>query len=213
MVAIKICGMREPANIAEVAQYAPDYMGFICWPGSKRFIGQELEKSDLDKSLGLIKRVGVFVNQSLEEIAFWCVKLGLTIVQLHGDESPDFCLKIRKIEGINEVWKAIPIGDLYPALEVAQYQKIVERILFDTKSAERGGSGRAFSWKLLEAYSGTKPVVLSGGLSHDNIDQVKELCKQHGQISILDYNSALESLPGVKDLNCVAKVLGEIERY
>jgi phosphoribosylanthranilate isomerase len=212
MVAIKICGMRDPANIAAVAQYHPDYMGFICWLGSRRFVGQELERAVLDKNLGSIKRVGVFVNPSLEEVVFWCKRLGLAIVQLHGDETLDFCSKIKKIDGIDEVWKAIPVAASYPNLEVAQYQEVVDRILFDTKSDERGGSGKSFSWDLLGAYSGTKPMVLSGGLGYENIGQVIELTKQHIQLSVLDFNSTLESVPGVKDVNLVAKVLGQIQR-
>ena len=212
MVAIKICGLRDINNIAEVASLKPEYLGFICWEGSQRFIASNLNKTDLDRVAPGIERVGVFVNQSVEQLKEYIEKLGLTIVQLHGDETPEFCKQLRSLEAVKEIWKAIPIESSYPKEQVERYQSTVDRILFDTASFNRGGSGVSFSWDLIASYQSSPPLVLSGGLGLDNIADTIRCVKTYSCISVLDYNSKLEVKAGVKDREKVFEVLGNFRK-
>ena len=208
MVAIKICGMQERENIATIAQTLPDYLGFLCWSGSPRFVGESLQASDLINLPVSVKRVGVFVNQSLDEIKYWVVQLNLDVAQLHGDETDGDCSSVRNALPHVEIWKAVAIDTEMPKNLDAQYTH-AHRILFDTKSMQRGGSGKTFSWELLSDYQGEKPIVLSGGLGVDSISTLVELCNRYPKVSVLDFNSRLEISPGIKD---PALALAAIER-
>lgn len=205
MAAVKICGMRDLKNIAAVAALGPDYLGFICWPGSKRFIGEELNAAALDSVCPNTERVGVFVNQDASEIADYVRRLGLTVVQLHGDESPEFCRALRAVFPAGEIWKAIAISKSYPAEEVARFDTVVDRLLFDTSTPERGGSGVSFDWSLLKQHRAGVPLVLSGGLGVDNLEKALE--EGIPELSIVDLNSRLESSPGLKDSVLVSQAL------
>jgi phosphoribosylanthranilate isomerase len=205
VAAVKICGMRELENIAAVAALQPEYLGFICWSGSKRFIGETLNAAALDRVSGNALRVGVFVNQDAHEIAGYVQRLGLSVVQLHGDEAPEFCRELRAVFPVGEIWKSLAVSGSYPADEVALYDTVVDRLLFDTSTPDRGGSGVAFDWSLLKQHRAGVPLVLSGGLSADNVERA--LAAGIPELSIVDLNSRLESSPGLKDPALVARAI------
>ena len=208
MVAAKICGMRDRANIAAVAALGPDYLGFICWSGSQRFIGDELDADVLNTCRVTAGRVGVFVNQAVDEILKYVARLDCSVIQLHGDESREFCAELRSAAPGLEIWKMISLADHYPVEEIARYEGVVDRILFDTKTPARGGSGITFDWTLLARYQGATPIVLSGGLGLENVVSASSLGQP--KLSILDFNSKLEVAPGVKDPALVSRVLAVI---
>lgn len=208
MVAIKICGMREPANIAEIGRLAPDYMGFICWPDSKRFVGESLDAAALSLAGVTARRIGVFVNPSIELIRTFATRLELNGIQLHGEESPEFCREVRAQFPRLELWKALQVGASYPHEAIACYQDVVDRVLLDTETAARGGSGRSFDWAVLDGQVSPVPLVLAGGLGPDNIEQA--LQHATGALSVFDLNSRLESAPGVKDPEITARVVAVI---
>lgn len=203
MVEIKICGMRDAANIRDIAGLKPNYLGFICWSGSPRFVGDTFSLSGEEREF---KSVGVFVNQSLAEIENWIERLSLSVLQLHGDEDPAFCRELKSRYPHLEVWKAFPVLNLIPD-GIFEYYNVVDRILFDTSSAGRGGSGAVFSWAILDQYTEAIPIVLSGGLSAENVTEALQLCKRQSSISILDFNSRIESSPGLKDVELARKVI------
>lgn len=194
---IKVCGMREAENIRQVEQIAPDWMGFICWNGSARFVEDVPEY--MPRSCC---RVGVFVNPSPEEVRDNVFRLGLDAVQLHGQESPDFCMKIRKACGEGEhplqLIKAFGIEPTKPFPDTAAYEKACDYFLFDTHCATAGGSGKCFDWKRLQQYRGNRPFLLSGGIGEEHADVLRRL--EHPMWAGIDLNSRFEKSPALKDV-------------
>lgn len=207
MVAIKICGMTDLENIAAVARLTPDYLGFICWNGSPRFVG---EGFSLPRETNPRGRVGVFVNQDVSEICTWQARLNFSVVQLHGDESPEFCAALRNALPDIRIWKSFAISDSVPDDQISGYLARVDALLFDTKGVMRGGSGKSFPWQLIERYAPGKPLILSGGLGIENIRSARELCTKNPSIVALDFNSRLELAPGLKDIGKVAQIISAI---
>ncbi|MBK9014628.1 MAG: phosphoribosylanthranilate isomerase [Saprospiraceae bacterium] len=159
---LKVCGLKHPANVLQLLTLEPDYLGFIFYKKSPRFVG---EVADLDwvKNLpGSARKVGVFVNEEVEVVQNIATALDLQVVQLHGDESPDIC-KSLKMSGL-EVWKAFGVDEDFDFEKTAAYANCCDKCLFDTKGKNRGGNGVAFDWSLLEKYHGEMPFVLSGGI-------------------------------------------------
>ena len=197
MVKIKVCGMKNAANIAAVSQLMPDYLGFIFYPGSKRFIGNTGEevRTEIDK-LATVVRTGVFVNDSAGVVLDRVKEFGLDAVQLHGGESPETCLEL-KVAGC-EVIKAFGLDESFDFSLLTKYEQVCDYFLFDTKTDSHGGSGTAFNWKLLEKYALDKPYFLSGGLGPENIEQIQSINDE--RLYAVDLNSKFETQPGIKDV-------------
>jgi phosphoribosylanthranilate isomerase len=202
---IKVCGMRDTHNIAELAALQPAYMGFIFYPKSKRYFLGLNEIADLDILPNNIQKVGVFVGENPEKVLEIAKKYNLQILQLHGLESPDICAYY-KSRGF-EVWKAIAVSTEInnPALNL--YAGTVDAFLFDTQTPEHGGSGQAFDWKILKTYTGNTPFILAGGISADNIGKAVENLEGLPALG-LDLNSKFEIQPGLKDIEKLKIVFG-----
>jgi phosphoribosylanthranilate isomerase len=197
LLKIKVCGMRDATNIAEVAALGVDYLGFIFYPKSKRyFLGLE-QIADLSLVPKNIQKVGIFVNENPEKILEIIEKYNLDILQLHGQESPEICafLKNKNIG----VWKAISVSDYIDNNALKIYEGTIDAFLFDTASPEHGGTGKAFDWDILKTYTLNIPFMLAGGISADNIKQAKAAIKDLNALG-LDLNSKFELEPGVKDV-------------
>lgn len=201
---IKVCGMKYQDNIADVLALAPDYMGLIFFPGSKRYV--ESLDADWVSSLAGTKKAGVFVNAELGKICDRIGRFGLQAVQLHGQESPDECLEVRAT-GVETI-KAFGISEGFDWNRLADYVDTVDYFLFDTKTADHGGSGRTFDWELLWQYTLDKPYFLSGGLELDNLRQALALGDE--RLYALDINSKFESQPGLKDITLLKKAFQTI---
>jgi len=195
-VRIKICGMKYPENIIEVGSLLPDYMGFIFWEKSARYfdgIIPELPKS--------IKKAGVFVNATLEEILDKIEKHDLQAVQLHGHESAEFCGNLKKsIPKVIEVIKVFSILDTFNFAELNPFENVCDYFLFDTKGKLPGGNGTTFDWKVLEQYPSTKPFFLSGGIGIEELEGVKQVLKTSLPIYAIDVNSKFEIEAGLKNI-------------
>lgn len=190
---LKICGMKIPANITEVVALQPDYIGFIFYPGSKRFI-DKLDPSLIKNIPETIKATGVFVNEELETVKNAIVTYHLKAVQLHGQESVAYC---EALNGHAEVIKAFGIDENFDFNTLDEYQAYIDYFLFDTQTPDHGGSGKTFSWQLLGNYKNEKPYFLSGGIG---IDQLAELGKiKDDRLYAIDVNSKFELSPGLKD--------------
>ena len=158
---VKICGMMRPEDIEAANVYKPDFIGFVM-AESRRRVSTE-EAAELKKLLSPeIKAVGVFVNEEPEIAADIYNRGIIDIVQLHGDEDDEYTARLKSICGC-EVIKAVPVGDSLPELPL-----MPDYLLFDSLSAERGGTGKAFDWDILKDYRG-KPFFLAGGLSSENV--------------------------------------------
>lgn len=197
--------MRETAQIIECERLGVPYLGFIYYPGSSRFVGEGFVMPALKKA----KKVGVVVNAPLEHVAYLVRRDGLSVVQLHGDESPDYCRQLRARLPV-QIWKVFPVGDTLPRPQLLQaYEPYVDAFLFDTAGKQRGGNGQPFDWQLLADYRLDTPLWISGGLGLHNISDLLAFLDAHPQLPVagLDFNSALETAPAKKDLQKVSKLL------
>ena len=190
---LKICGMKYEDNIKDVAELQPDYMGFIFYAKSKRnFVGL------LPKLPGNIKKVGVFVDAGLEEVFDKIEEFDLQAVQLHGDESPEYCNELQKVEVI----KVFSIGTTFDFRILKPYEDVCDYFLFDTAGKERGGNGIIFDWNVLRNYPSDKPFFLSGGIGLDEFESIKKFEKSElsRHCFCLDVNSKFEDEPGLKNV-------------
>lgn len=209
----KVCGMRDPENISEVLKLQPNYMGFIFYQKSSRYVGDafSLPPIDFDNT----ERVGVFVNHSIDFIFSQVNRYGLTAIQLHGDESVDFCeaLKSPILRGARDISnevktiKAFGVDEGFDFDRLEAYLPHVDYFLFDTKTPAYGGSGHRFSWDILENYTFNKPFFLSGGISLDNLEDALRFIKGHPHLPVvaLDINSRFELSPALKNVDLLTK--------
>ena len=206
---IKVCGMRRPENIQAVAALPVDWMGFIFYPKSPRFVTDQAEKAAaigeaLKASGRMVKRVGVFVNAPARQIMETAALFKLDYLQLHGAESPDDCYALQK-RGY-AVIKAFSIETADDLKQTEAYAGRADYFLFDTKCAGYGGSGRAFDWSVLQHYHGETPFLLSGGIGPDSIEALKNF--SHPRCAGIDLNSGFEISPAEKDADKLAGFLG-----
>jgi phosphoribosylanthranilate isomerase len=194
---IKVCGMRYPSNIKELAELVPDFIGFIFYPPSKRFVGVEFQKQDIDQLQNEINRTAVFVNAHHHEIVEFANLYGIKTLQLHGAETPQFCREL--IDKGFTIIKAFGIDENFNFESLNEYLDHVDFFLFDTKTKEHGGSGLTFDWQTLENYTLNKPFFISGGLSPENLLAVLEI--KNPSFYGLDLNSKFEIEPGLKNID------------
>lgn len=192
-IQIKICGMKFADNISEIASLQPDYMGFIFYEKSPRNFENIIPS--IDKS---IQKVGVFVNASLEEIEEKVNQYELNLIQLHGDESPEFCQLLQQNKF--KVIKAFGIDNQFNFSELEKYFNCCDYFLFDTKGTNYGGNGITFNWSVLENYHLDKQYFLSGGIGSENIEEVKSFLTSTSAKNCIaiDCNSKLEVSLGLK---------------
>lgn len=207
-IKIKVCGMRESQNIRDLATLLPDYMGFIFFEKSKRDVSQHLNNKDLKNLPPSIKKVGVFVNETAEEIQKQIASYHLDLVQLHGKETPELCLEIKNSG--TPVIKAFSVDDSFDFACTTPYKKACDYFLFDTKGKEAGGNGFTFDWSILDNYDNEVPFLLSGGLDESNIDEVKKLT--HLNIHAVDVNSKFELKPALKNIDSLKNSVFKVFR-
>ena len=209
-VRIKICGMKYPDNILEIASLLPDYMGFIFWNKSARYFDGVIP--ELPKS---IKKVGVFVNETIEVILAKAIHYKLQAIQLHGSESAEFCLNLKlEFKNIEEVEikiiKVFSIIDTFDFEAIKPFEATCDYFLFDTKGKLPGGNGTTFDWKVLANYPSTKPFFLSGGIGIDELEDVNELLKTSLPIHAIDVNSKFEMEAGLKNIQLCRDAINHV---
>ena len=192
---LKICGMKYPNNILEVGSLLPDYMGFIFWDKSARYFDGTLPT--LPKT---IKKTGVFVNASRDEILSKVTNHDLQAVQLHGHESVAFCQDLKNtLANTIEIIKVFSVDEAFDFNQLEPFETVCDYFLFDNKGKLPGGNGTTFDWKVLEQYPSQKPFFLSGGIGLDEIDLVKQILKTDLPIYAIDVNSKFEIEAGLKN--------------
>ncbi|MDO7138367.1 tryptophan synthase subunit beta [Algibacter lectus] len=199
---LKICGMKYQENMTEVAALQPDYLGFIFYDKSSRNFDTSIP--EISNS---IKKTGVFVNEDLEVVIEKIKTFNLQAVQLHGEESPEYCndLKNRKAELVSaslEIIKVFSIKNEFNFEVLKPYEAVCDYFLFDTKGKHPGGNGYTFDWNVLNNYPSTKPFFLSGGIGFDEIEAVKKFQQSTASkyCYALDVNSKFEIEPGLKNI-------------
>ena len=228
---IKVCGMRDVDNAWQVAQLGVDMMGFIFYPKSPRYFGDCMEREfplPRKKNGELVERVGVFVNDTFENINTGSLCLGLDVVQFHGSESPDYCKRFREYHEKSlyghirpflqkdggcsaepfKLIKAISVSTAEDIQKYKEYVGAVDCFLFDTKCKAYGGSGEQFDWSVLDAYDGDLPFLLSGGIGPEDAERVKEF--HHPKCIGIDLNSKFEIEPGLKDVEKLGRFISQV---
>ncbi|VAW23893.1 Phosphoribosylanthranilate isomerase [hydrothermal vent metagenome] len=218
---IKVCGMRNQENVLSLLALKPDFVGFIFYPKSKRYVTQFPQVKFPEKT----KKVGVFVNENIEIILEKVKKYKLDTVQLHGNETPEFCQKLintfterSRSEKIRhsvpitigivsesssiEIIKAFSVDENFNFNTTQGYEEVCNYFLFDTKGKKYGGNGLKFNWEILQKYKGKVPFLLSGGISkEDSTEILSFLRRQESKLCIgIDINSGFEIEPALKDI-------------
>jgi len=207
---LKVCGLTQIKQIEELILMGTDFLGFIFYEKSPRYVLNDLTLEEISM-INHQAKVGVFVNESPEEIAEKAKQAKLDFIQLHGDDDEYFIAALRKI--INPetgIIKAIRIGNQTPD----ELQKIISRnesmtdcLLFDTDSKAFGGTGRTFDWNLLNKIEIPHPYFLSGGISEENVDLIAMLRQKP---FALDINSKFETEPGIKEVEKIKNFKNKI---
>lgn len=221
---IKVCGMRDADNIREVMKLGVDWIGFIFYPQSPRYVsmlpthaGIIPDKGSLtpqaSTSFAMPLRVGVFVDDMPQNIITRVVNYQLDIVQLHGHETTTMIRNLRRtldpdIRPNVKFMKAISVKCRDDVMAYKDYEDCVDFFLFDTRCHEVGGSGEQFDWSILEAYDGNKPFILSGGIGPNDAPRVKQF---HHPLCIgIDLNSCFEKEPAIKDIDKLQSFLNQL---
>lgn len=199
---IKVCGMLHPENISAVAKLRPDYLGFIFYNKSPRYAAS-LDPSSLPPD---IRRVGVFVDTSTKQILPTAERYGLQTLQLHGNESPETCSKLQAAG--YEVIKVFSVEREADLMKTVFYENTCDLFLFDTRTPGHGGSGRQFDWKVLSAYIGKTPFLLSGGISPFDTDEILKI--EHPMLYGIDLNSRFEIEAGLKNTELLERFIKTI---
>lgn len=205
---LKVCGMKFAANIAAVAALQPDYLGFIFYGKTPRFINDV--SAELIKYIPeQIKTVGVFVDENGEKVKEKINLHQLNAVQLHGKETVDYCKTLKLTFGNLEVIKAFGIDNDFDFSALEEYVDVVDYFLFDTKTKIHGGSGQTFDWKVLDKYNLEKPYFLSGGIDLEHAAAISKIVDS--RLYALDINSKFEIEPGVKDVDKIKEFIAKLE--
>lgn len=202
---IKVCGNIDLNNLLEVLALSPDMLGFIFYKHSKRYIGGDTALMRVIASLKSIKKIGVFVNAEEDEIHATTDAYRLDAVQLHGNESPEFC---KNISSNTPVIKAFGICNAFNFEIVDAYKDVSSYFLFDTATIQYGGSGETFDWSLLDQYNGNTPFLLSGGIDATHRAAIKSI--SHPAFAGIDVNSKFEISPGIKNTSNLKTFIHEI---
>lgn len=201
---VKVCGMKQPANIRGLAEIGPDLLGLIFYERSPRYVNG-LADDIVAEIPENVHKVGVFVDAKLEYVLARVDRYGLDLVQLHGDERPGFCAAVA---GFVPVIKAFRVDDNFDFAVTVPYEKACDYFLFDAKGQAYGGNGIQFAWNLLDHYEGQTPFFLSGGLRPEDAPAARAF--SHPQMAGVDINSGFEVAPGEKNLLSVKQF---IEQY
>ncbi|MFW6298947.1 MAG: phosphoribosylanthranilate isomerase [Bacillota bacterium] len=199
---IKICGIQSDADITIMNTLKPDFIGYVFYPKSKRYVEPSKARAlnrRLDPS---IRTVGVFVNESVEKVTETVHQATIDIVQLHGDEDEAYVNQLRN-QTDAEIIKVFRVKDGsgdFPPMDVDYY-------LFDSRVKAYGGVGQTFDWNILKTITLDKPIILAGGIGADNIGEALRT-----QAAILDVSSAVE-VNGKKDFTLTKNMIETLRRY
>lgn len=203
---LKVCGMKNYDNIKELIKLNPDYIGYIFYKNSKRFVGENPDKKILDIVPENILKTGVFVNESIQNVINTKYRYNLNLIQLHGDETVQYCNEL-KSEISTKIIKAFQIYDDFDFEILNEYKPYCDYFLFDSKTNNYGGSGKKFNWQILDKYNLETPIFLSGGIDLNDAAKIKNM-----NIYAIDVNSKFETEPGFKDIEKLKKFTHDIRK-
>ncbi|HKK77783.1 MAG TPA: phosphoribosylanthranilate isomerase [Saprospiraceae bacterium] len=220
MMQVKVCGMRQSDNIEAMLALPIDMIGFIFYPESKRFVGEQDELAqwvrENEETFNLVKKVGVFVNAGTSDVLNAIHDYELDFVQLHGSEAPGYCRELELLWTASSIRtaklvKAFSIDEKFDFAVTTPFEDHCSFFVFDTKGVGFGGTGKQFDWSLLEKYEGSTPFLLSGGIGGDSAEAILEL--DHPMLFGVDINSKFEIEPGLKDVEMTGRFVQKLKQH
>jgi len=204
MVRIKICGITNKQDAIEASGLGADMLGFILYRDSKRYIEPKKIRDVLNEVPDTIAKVGVFVDENAKKVIEIAQDCSLDMLQFHGKESPEYCAQFKDSY---KIIKAFRIQDKKSLESINGYD--VDYYLLDTHiDGLKGGTGKTFDWKLIEGYELLKPVILSGGLTPENVGSAIQNVAPYG----VDVSSGVEASPGKKDLKLMKEFVDNVRK-
>ncbi|MBD2344353.1 phosphoribosylanthranilate isomerase [Anabaena subtropica] len=198
---VKICGITQPQQSVAIASLGATALGFICVPSSPRYVTAAQIRASVTPLPENIDKIGVFANGSISEISQTVLDSGLTGVQLHGDETPEFCDQLRQSLPQVEILKALRVRSFEHLEQAVIYTKYIDTLLLDAYHPQQlGGTGQTLDWQMLQQFQPICPWLLAGGLTPDNVLEALSQLNPDG----IDLSSGVELQPGNKDLDKVA---------
>lgn len=224
---IKVCGMRDAENVSELIKLKPDYIGFIFYDKSKRFV-TNFPKVEIPSE---IKKVGVFVNEEIDKVIEIVKQYKLDAIQLHGNEYPEYIEELKRkvaersrsdnnealistpLNRQVEIFKAFSVDDTFDFSKTETYQKVCDYLLFDTKGKEYGGNGVKFNWQVLDNYKGELSYMLSGGITKNDSQAIVSFLRRQESIKCIgiDINSGFEIEPAFKNIVSIKEFKQNLE--
>lgn len=207
MMRIKICGLRNRENILELVPLQPGFMGFIFYPHSPRYVGDDPDPELFSSVPEGIVKIGVFVNSHIDHIRQLAVRFGLGGIQLHGEETSETAKELKK-EGLLVI-KAIGVAEIIDASVISEQSRTCDFVLLDTKTKGHGGSGKKFNWDLIRAVPTHVQFMLSGGIGPSDSQAIRGI--RHPGLTGVDINSGFETEPGLKDAHLVKLFINDLK--
>jgi phosphoribosylanthranilate isomerase len=209
---IKVCGITNIDEAIALSKAGVNYLGFIFYPASKRYALQDLTLDQI-KTVQLPGglKVGVFVNEPLYDVIATATGAGLDMVQLHGDETPNYCKEMANHYPVIKAFRISETDDV--AYKISEYLEDIDYLLFDTASSVYGGSGISFDWTKLTNATGQKPYFLSGGIGPDDVSKITSFVQSDaaGNCTVIDVNSNFETAPGQKNIQLLQSFIPTIK--
>jgi phosphoribosylanthranilate isomerase len=209
---IKVCGITNIDEALALSKAGVNYMGFIFYPASKRYVLHALTLDQI-KSVQLpgVLKVGVFVNEPMDDVIATATAAGLDMVQLHGDETPNYCKEMANHYPVIKAFRISETDDV--AYKISEYLEDIDYLLFDTASSVYGGSGISFDWIKLANATGQKPYFLSGGIGPDDVSKITSFVQSEaaGNCVAVDVNSKFETAPGQKNIQLLQSFIPTIK--
>jgi phosphoribosylanthranilate isomerase len=209
---IKVCGITNVEEALALSKAGVNYVGFIFYPASKRYALHSLSLDQIKNvQLPGVLKVGVFVNEPMEKVIATATEAGLDMVQLHGDETPNYCKEMANHYPVIKAFRISETDDV--AYKISEYLEDIDYLLFDTASSVYGGSGISFDWIKLANATGQKPYFLSGGIGPDDVSKITSFVQSEaaGNCVAVDVNSKFETAPGQKNIQLLQSFIPTIK--
>jgi phosphoribosylanthranilate isomerase len=201
---IKICGITNKPDALEASRLGADMLGFVFYKKSKRAVDAKTVRDIANELDEKTVKVGVFVDEDAGKVADIAEDCALDVLQFHGEETPEYCARLR---GRYKTIKAFRVKDRVSLKKIAGYD--TDYYMLDTYSASsRGGTGKSFDWKIIEGFEFLKPLILSGGLTPDNVAGAIKAVAPYG----VDVSSGVEALPGKKDTELMKRFVENVRK-
>lgn len=209
---LKVCGNILPEQVKAFDDLGVDMAGFNFYPSSPRYMRQKISPEKMKQLKGKFARVGIFVNARYDELVRTVEDYRLDMVQLSGDETPEYCSKIADFISVIKVFRLAGKEHLDPL--TIPYKNVCDFFMFDTAGTGYGSTGKKFNWKLLEKSPPLKPYILSGGIEPSDVEKLRNLKSGPGgtKLFAVDVNSKFELSAGVKDIGKLSQFIEELNK-